>query len=464
MPSPSSRSYLSRRVLTRRDLLHRSLAAAAPIFIPARVFGGPGVPPANERVQIGIIGAGIRGRQLMRDMPAAGRIVAVCDCFLPRAHDAIRPGPAAAADAASDNAAESVLRGEELAKSATYADYRVMIDEGKLDAVVVTAPDHHHVRAAILACQAGLDVYCEKPLSLTVREGRKLVEAVRRHGRVLQVGSQQRSMEMDRFACEFVRKGGIGKVSQVEVQNWPGPLRYEGLPEEPMPDGMHWDLFCGPAPLRPYHWRLWQKDEREWDDRRWRGWDMWRDYSGHLMTNWGAHAVDLVQWALGMDDSGPVEIEPLVAGHSGEMRLCPVVARYASGVELRMTHAKGYNGGACFFGDLGRIVISRNKFTAIPRDLVTDPPDPQTAEIWKGKGIVARPHLENWLDCVKTRGEPVAPVEVGHRSVTVCHLAGIARELGRKLRWDPEKEVFPEDEEACALLDRPRRPGWELPG
>ena len=140
-----------------------------------------------------------------------------------------------------------------------------MIDEARLDAVIITTPDHHHVQAAMLACQAGLDVYCEKPLSLTIGEGRRLVEAVRHYGRVLQVGSQQRSMEMDRFACQFVREGGIGKVSKVEVKNFPGPLLYEDLTSEPIPSGMHWDLFCGPRPLRPYHWRLWQKDERNWE-------------------------------------------------------------------------------------------------------------------------------------------------------------------------------------------------------
>jgi predicted dehydrogenase len=313
------------------------------------------------------------------------------------------------------------------------------------------------------ACQAGLDVYCEKPLSLTVAEGRKLVVAVRRHRRVLQVGSQQRSMEMDRFACQFVRAGGLGRISYVELQNWPGPLRDGDLPAEPMPDGMAWDLFCGPTPSRPYNWRLWQKDERNWQGRRWRGWDIWRTYSGHLLTNWGAHAVDLAQWALGMDHAGPVEFEPLTEGYQGEMRLCPVVARYANGVELRMVHPKGFGGGGMFYGERGRMLITRNEFQADPADLVTDPPDPSLAEIWKGTGIVARPHIQNWLDCIKTRGTPNAPVEVGHRTATICHVAGIARELGRKLRWDAAKEAFADDAEASALLDRLRRPGWELP-
>jgi predicted dehydrogenase len=428
---------------TRRQFLHGGSLAAAPLFIPEHVLGFSNAPSANERVRIGVIGVGIRGKHLIRDMPAAGRVTALCDCYLRRVEDVQKASP------------ES--------NYAAYTDYRKMIGEAKLDAVMIATPDHHHVQAAMLACRAGLDVYCEKPLSLTIAEGRRLVKTVRHYSRILQVGSQQRSMEMDRYACRFVREDGIGKVAKVEVKNWPGPLRREELSAERIPDGMHWDVFCGPRPRRPYHWRLWQKDERKWEGRNWRGWDMWRDYSGHLMTNHGAHAVDMVQWALGTDDTGPVDIEPLVETHQGEMRRCPVLMRYASGTELHMTHPQGFYAGGYFYGRSGAMKISRNGFAAFPKSLVTDPPDPSVAALWHGKGIVAKPHLQNWLDCIKTRNDPNAPVEVGHRSITICHLANIAREVGRKLRWDPDKETFPEDEEACALLDRPRRPGWEFP-
>ncbi len=433
----------SKRLITRRSLLKLGVVGATPLFIPSHVFGDEQTLSANERIHIGVIGAGIRARQLIGDMPAGGRVVAVCDCYEPRI-DRIRE---------LDSTAEF----------AAYADYRQMISKAKLDAVIITTPDHHHVQAAVLACQAGLDVYCEKPLSLTIGEGQTLVKAVRHYGRVLQVGSQQRSMEMDRFACKFVREGGIGRVSKVEVKNFPGPLLYEDMTAEPIPSGMHWDLFCGPRPFRPYHWRLWQKDERSWEGQNWRGWDMWRDYSGHLMTNHGAHAIDMVQWALGTDGTGPVEIQPLVEGYEGEMRQCPLVMKYANGTELHMTHPKGFYAGGYFHGEGGEMKISRNGFAAFPKSLITDPPDPAAAALWRGKGIVAKPHLQNWLDCIKTRKEPNAPVEVGHRSITVCHLANIARELGRKLRWDPAAETFPDDEEARALLDRPRRAGWELP-
>ena len=315
----------------------------------------------------------------------------------------------------------------------------------------------------MLACQAGLDVYAEKPLSLTIAEGRSLADAVARHRRVLQVGSQQRSMEIDRFACQFVREGGLGRVSLVQMSAYTGPMVYDVLPEEPVPEGLDWDLFCGPTPLRRHNRKLWVKDEFTVDGRLWRGWDLWRDYSGHYMTNWGAHEGDMTQWALGMDHSGPVEVRLILEGHAGEMRRCPVAARYRTGVEIHFDQPVG-PGGSLFHGERGKLMILRNAFRADPPELIKDPPDPASVKLWQGAENVARLHLQNWLDCIKTRQSPNAPVEVGHRTATLCHLANIARELKRKLRWDPDKETFLGDEEATALLSRPRRPGFELPG
>jgi predicted dehydrogenase len=347
-------------------------------------------------------------------------------------------------------------------RCATYEDYRQMIDEAKLDAVVIAAPDHHHVLAAMLACRAGLDVYLEKPLSLTIAEGRSLAGAVARFGRILQVGGQQRSMEIDRFACQFVREGGLGRVSLVQMSAYTGPMTYDGLPEEPVPEGLAWDLFCGPAPLRPHNRQLWVKDEFLVAGRLWRGWDLWRDYSGHLMTNWGAHEGDMTQWALGMDHSGPLEVWPIVEGHAGDMRHCPVAARYASGVEIRFDLPVG-PGGSLFHGERGKILILRNAFRADPPELLKDPPDPTLAKAWQGAENAARPHVQNWLDCIKTRQKPISDVEIGHRSVSLCHLVNLTRVLGRKLQWDPAKEQFISDDEANKLVSRPRRKGYELP-
>jgi hypothetical protein len=407
---------------------------------------------------IGVIGTGIRGKYLIANVPEEGRVVAICDSYLRRVADTLEPKGRYAGLLAG-------FRERDAGRCTAYQDFRAMLDREKLDAVMIATPDHNHVLPALLACQAGLDVYCEKALSLYVAEGRALVEAARRYGRVVQVGSQNRSMAMNHVGSRMVREGRLGKISLVELPNYPGPMRYEGLPEEPIPEGLGWDLFCGQAPLRPHNRKLWVKDELKIDGKLWRGWDLWRSYSGHLMTNWGAHSVDIVQLALGTDHTGPVAIWPLTDGHRGQMRFCPVAARYADGIELRFTLRLADKW--TFHGEHGKLLMRRNTFTTDPPELVTERPDRALVEMWrgpgKGPGVVARPHVQNWLDCIKTRARPNAPVEAGHRSVTICHLAGIARELRRNLRWDPQKETFPGDEEANALLARPRREGYELP-
>ena len=417
------------RKLSRRRFLKRSTllaaGAAAPCFVPASALAAPDQPGANDRVVIGFVGTGGRARQLMDHVPADGRIVAICDCYRQRCIETLQ---------------------QKGTSWKTYQDYRRMFDEENLDAVVVATPDHARVLPCIHACQAELDVYAEKPLTLTIAEGRVLVDAARKYKRVFQVGSQQRTMAMNRFACELVRSGGIGKLHTVLGVNYPGPRQYTGLPEQPIPEGLDWDRWCAQTPLRPYNPQLQF------------GWMGWRAYSGGEMTNWGAHGLDQVQWALGMSESGPVEIWPVTEGPNGKVSM-----RYANGVILRLELEQGPMGGAIFVGDQAKIEINRNKFTTNPPDLIKDPPEPATAEIWEGPGWIARPHIQNWLDCIKTREKPNADVEIGHRSISVCHLANIAREVGRKLRWDPETETFPGDDEANCYLDRPKRKGYELP-
>lgn len=247
--------------INRRQIL-KSAVAAAPLLVNGPTLGRDGTTAPSERVNVGVIGLGIRGRYLIGNLPESARVVGVCDCYQPRIDRVFRPNPGTIFGKVLSRFVQ-----RDAPSCASYVDYRKMLDRQQMDAVVIATPDHHHVLAAMLACQAGRDVYCEKPLSLTIAEGQRLVRAVRRHGRVLQVGSQQRSMEMDRFACQFVREGGLGKISHVEVQNWPSPLPDEALPAEMVPDGMHWDLFCGPTQLRPYNWRYWQKDERQWQGK-----------------------------------------------------------------------------------------------------------------------------------------------------------------------------------------------------
>jgi predicted dehydrogenase len=414
---------------SRREFLKRAAAAssafAAPMFIPARVLGLENTPPPSEQVRIGVIGVGGRARQLIDQIPAGGKVVAAADCYINRA-----------ADAAKERQADWKI----------YQDYRQMLDHEKLDAALIATPDHARTLPCIVAVQAGLDVYAEKPLTAYIREGRVLVDAVRKHNRIFQVGTQQRTMEINRFCCDFVRAGKLGPLKVVSAVNYTGPRRYEGLPEEPVPAGDDWNTWCGPTELRPFNNQLQF------------GWMQWRDYSGGEMTNWGAHGIDQIQWALGKDGTGPTELWPETPGPNGQINM-----RYADGTLVRFEREGAPMGGAVFVGEDCKMEINRNRYATNPPDFVTDAPEPAVADKWEGDGWIAKPHIQNWLDCIKTRELPNADVEIGHRSISVCHLVNITRELGRKVYWDPAAERFKDDDEANVLLDRPRRAGFELP-
>jgi predicted dehydrogenase len=455
------------RKTTRREFLQTSIAAAAVSTSGVRRVAAAS---PSEQIRIGVIGTGVRGKYLIGNLPDSARVAAICDCAISRMTETLQPRGEFAPVLAR-------FRQRDAAGCATHQDYRRMFDREKLDAAIIATPDHHHALAAMLALEAGLDVYLEKPLTLTIREGRLLADLVGKTGRVLQVGSQQRTMEINRFACEFIRDGGLGKIAKVELPNFPGPMTIPRMQNDPVPEGLDWELFLGPAPLRAHARMLWVKEEFRVGDLLWRGWDVYRDYSGHLMTNWGGHSIDMVQYALGRDDTGPVEVravEPVSVEAIAEMwkdktplpatyrphRYWPVQMRYADGVDLHFTPDVEE---IRFHGERGMLKMGRNRFQVDPPDLVKDPPDPAVAEKWKGPGHVARPHLENWLECIRTRAAPNAPVEAGHRTATICHLANIARELNRPLQWRPEQEQFVDDEEANSLVDRPRRRGFELP-
>jgi hypothetical protein len=413
---------------TRREFIKTAAAATtalgAPTFIPARVLGREGVPSANEQVVIGAIGIGGRCNQLIDQVPAGGRIVAAADCYLQRATDAAQ---------------------RRKANWAIYQDYRKMFDGEKLDAVIIATPDHARTLPCIRAVEAGLDVYAEKPLTVYIHEGRVLVNHVRKHKRIFQVGTQQRTMEVNRFCCEFVREGKIGKIKQVSAVNYTGANTYQGLPEEPIPPTDDWNTWCGPTELRPFNSKLQF------------GWMGWRDYSGGEMTNWGAHGIDQIQWALGKDGTGPTELWP-----DGEKGI--IAMKYADGTPVRFERQGAPMGGAVFIGTDCKMEINRNRFATNPAGFVENPPDPAAQDAkWEGEGWIARPHIQNWLDCIKSRELPNADVEIGHRSISICHLVNITRDLNRKLQWDPEKEQFVGDDEANKLLTRPRRAGFELP-
>lgn len=415
--------------LNRRQWLAGTGLAAGASLLP-RV--GLSATAPSERIRVGAIGVGGRAKLLLEQLPEGADIVALCDVNVPRAH---------------------AFRESKGASWPVYVDYRRILDRPDIDAVIVGTGEFQRVLPCIHACQAGKDVYAEKPLTLYVQEGRMLVKAARKTGRVVQVGTQQRSMEINRLACEFVRNGGLGKLLEVRAVNYanaavnPDPLP----PEEPIPTGLDWSAWLNQAADRPYN-------------GQWMGWMGWRDFAGGEMTNWGAHGVDQIQWALGADATGPVAIQPVTEGANGQ-----VVMTYADGLEVKFVLESGPMGGAVFVGEKGKLEINRNKVTSNPPEIaqqLLEAVDVAEEErkwsdalaLWQ-----ARHHLQNWLDCIVTREKPVADVEIGHRSVTVCHLANIARAVGRPLRWDPAVETFVGDPAADAFLVRERRKGFELP-
>lgn len=419
--------------LSRREMLRKTaVGISLPLFIPRSVLGGGGKPGANEQIGVGCIGVGGRASLLLDQLPEDGRIVALCDCNVPRA-EAFRAG--------------------RKADWPILANYHELLERKDIDAVIIGTGEFQRVLPSIHACQAGKDVYAEKPLTLYIREGRVLIDVVRKEKRVFQVGSQQRSMELNRIACELIRTGGLGKVKQVRAVNYTGPQDSpnEPLPEVPVPAGLNWDVWLNQAAMRPYN-------------QAWMGWMAWRDFSGGEMTNWGAHGVDQVQWALGMDGTGPIDLWPITEGLSGQVGM-----RYANGVEVHFMLDKGPSGGAVFLCEKGKLEINRNTFSSNPKsiaeDLLQKVDAVEEERKWADKTALwqARWHLQNWIDCIRTREMPVADVEIGHRSISVCHLANIVRRLGRKLKWDPATETFPGDGEANTYVDRPRRKGYELP-
>ncbi len=426
--------------ISRRQFAKCAAAAiAAPTLIPRGVLAAADRPGANDRIGVGFIGVGRRAGEIMK-LPAEGQLVAAADVHEGRANAVA-----------------------ERFQARPFTHYRELLDLKEVDAVVIATPDHWRAIQCIHACQAGKHIYAEKALTLTIKEGRAVCNAVKKHGIVFQTGSQQRSMAANRRACELIRNGVLGKIEKVIGANYPTSWRMN-LPGEPVPEGLDWDQWCGPAPLVPYHIDLYAP-------RRNPGWLSVWPYSGGEMTGWGAHGLDQIQWALGYDDGGPVEVwcedgkydmpvfdKPISRGEGDAMfkNKWKLHYLYPNGVEVVLDNGSG--AGGIFIGEKGRIEIRRNAFTANPKELADAELPADAVRLAESSS-----HMGNWFDCMKSGGLPVANVEIGHRSTTVCHLGNIARWVGRRLKWDPVKEEFPGDEEANGHLDVQRRKGYELP-
>jgi predicted dehydrogenase len=405
-------------------------AFAAPTFVPRSVLAEQDRPGANDRVTVGCVSAGHRARLLMEQLPEAAMLVAIADCNLPQA---LR------------------FKQKKEADWAIYGSHYPLLDRQDIDAVIIAGQEYQRVLPCIHAVQAGKDVYAEKPLTLYIQEGRTLVSHVRKHKAVFQVGTQQRSMEMNRVACEFVRNGGLGKLKYVLAVNYSGvgpTPSVDSYEEKPIPSGFNWDLHLNQSEWRPFG----------------SGATRGRNYVGGQMTNWGAHGVDQIQWALGKDDTLPVRFKPITSGQNGK-----VTAWYDDGTEIRFELEKAPMGGAIFVGENGKIEINRNKFMSNPigiRDELLKKVDEAEEEVkWSDQTALwqARWHMQNWIDCIKTREKPVSDVEIGHRSIAFCHLNNITRWMDRELTFDPQTERFIDADDANAWNDRSRRAGYELP-
>jgi len=437
-----SKEAKPRNGTTRRTFLRRgaatTVAVAVPLIIPSHVLGAPGRPGANDRIGLGFIGVGRQGGGLM-GARGANPIVAVADVNLPRAQQRAKAHNATA-----------------------YQDYRKLLERKDVDAIFTATPDHWRALVCIHAAQAGKDIYAEKPMTLTIAEGRKVVEAVRKYERVFQTGSQQRSMKQNIVGCAMIRAGRLGKVQRVIASNYPSPWPCH-LPAQAVPAGLDWDMWCGPVAPVAYHADIYRPRARP-------GWISFQPWSGGEMTGWGSHGFDQIQWALGMDDSGPVKLwteggpfkppvlkQPHGRGEgNGKTNQPKVFMEFANGVTMEL--GKGPGGGGLFHGEKGMIGINRGRVWSEPKDLIAQPLSDDQLPAHPGNG-----HHQNFYECIKTRQRPIADVEIGHRSATICHLANIARWLGRELKWDPKAEHFIGDEKANAMLDRPRRKGFELP-
>ena len=420
--------------LGRRRLLKSALAAAAaPYVVGSGALAAPGRRGANDRINIGSIGIRNMGGGHLKALVRNGdvRVVAVCDV-----DSKIRQSGLASAKAAYGDA--KVTEG--------YGDFRDVLARDDVDAVVIAVPDHWHAAMSIAACRAGKDVYCEKPMTLTVREGRAMVDAVRRHGRVFQTGMQRRSDSNWRFACELVRNKRIGELVKVETSISTRPDRVMDWQAEPVPPELDYEMWLGPAPWQPY-----TKNRCHYNFR------FIRDYSGGEMTNTGAHWFDIAQWGIGADETGPVEVEGSGRYHAEGLwdtfHHIHVEWTYASRVKLICTNS---GPAVTFTGTEGW--VSGDGRSAEPASILTSAIGANDIRLYR----TSRGHMGTFLHCMRTREDPSAPVEVGHRTATVCHIGNIAMTLQRKLTWDPVKEEFPDDDEANRLLWRPYRQPWRL--
>ena len=454
--------------VTRRGFIGQAASVVtAPWIVSPSALGAAGAAAPSNRITVGLIGRGCMGQghlsRLVGDRDV--QVLAVCDVDRTRCQEG--------KEVVDANYAVSQPGGK-YSGCAAYNDYRELLARKDIDAVVIATPDHWHTPVSIDAAKAGKDVYCEKPVSMTLQQGRRLVEAVRAHKRVFQNGSQYRSMATLNAAVAFIRAGGLGKIKSV-FTHWCWvdvptigrsriPLN-PALPEEPVPAGLDWNLWVGPAPFHPYSHHYHRNPIPGVVP-----WTFCEDFGNGASTNYHSHSADVIQYALGMEESGPVEIIP----PSGK-RFPTMTCRYANGALLHHVDDWGqvsalYQAvpkevslhgmfGGLFVGERGwlNVMYENGKQLQGGPDSLFQEMKLKTREM-----SGANNHHANWFECIKTRSRPSSHEEIGHRGASLGHLVSAAFKLDRTLTWDPAKEVFVGDEEANRLCARPMREPWKI--
>jgi predicted dehydrogenase len=454
------------RTVSRRTILKSPLAWVGASIWASRSERALGFVSANDRPRIGAVGTGSRWCQKATgiDGPhgsapsvrAYGDYVAVCD-----------------ADGNRRDLAGKLVKEWTGSIPDVIADYRSIIDRRDIDIVHISTPDHWHAKVAIEAMLAGKDVYCEKPMTLTIDEGQQMCAACRKTGRIVQIGTQQRSDPAFLKAIALIRDGRIGELVKATCGIDGAPTSPK-IPTVAPPERLDWNLWLGPAPLAPYRYLAGDNGEtKSWSrchyEFRW-----WYEYSGGKLTDWGAHHVDIATWAMGKTDTGPVSIDPVVVKHPVSFKdgfptddsqyntatEFLIKAKFADGLEIDIRH-DGDNG-ILFEGTTGRLFVNRGRLTGKAVDELQSKPLPDGAleSVYKDRSLVD--HFQNFFEAVVARKEPISDVFSHHRALTTCHLAGIAARLGRALRWDPQAEAILDDTQAQSFIARERRKGYEI--
>ena len=427
-------------IFSRRSFIHGSAAVAAPFILPSGLWSASrrGSGP-NNRINIGMIGMGRRLNGIASPFVESSdsQIVAVSDCVEVRLKTGVNR--VRALGKKHRKSADGV-RGEK--------DFRAILSDKSIDAVVIGTPDHWHAIMSVMAARAGKHIYCEKPLTRTIGEGRSVVKAARANDVVFQTGSQQRTEYGGRFrqAVEYVRSGRIGELKKVYI-GVGGPAVPDDLPDEALPPGIDWEMWLGPAPQRGFNHVLCPIG----DHKHFPQWRRYQEYAGGGLSDIGAHHFDIAQWAMDEDASGPTSIVPPEGkGATQELRF-----GYASGIEMVHSQKLGRRG-CVFVGTEGEIYVDRGTIESTPDTILKSP---------LGKSDFHLPpvqsrHQYDWLECIRSGARPVADVEIGHRTNTVCMLANLGYRLGRALTWDPVAEVFVGDREANELILQADRAPW----